>query len=93
MTNTVHGYIQITGYVNPDQLEIGVSVTVFGIGLGTFYGSFTDGIGINVDLFAVSGSVDFYVNTDSKELRVKIDLKVKFPPKELTTDVQVFSWA
>lgn len=67
----------MTGYVIKSTLEIGVEASVLGIKLGSFYGNLKDGIGIDVDLFLVKGSIKFYLR-NGNQLYVKLKLSVKF---------------
>ncbi|KAL2159034.1 hypothetical protein VTH06DRAFT_2793 [Thermothelomyces fergusii] len=71
------GPVTVTGYVDTDTWEIGVTVSVVGISLGTIYGNLQDGVGIKVDLFVAKGEIKFYLKNGS-ELWVHLDLKIIF---------------
>ena len=64
----------MTGYVDTSSKEIGVSVSVLGIDLGAFSGSFDSGIGIDVNLFLVKGKLNFVV--EDSTLYFIYDVKV-----------------
>ncbi|KAL9598566.1 MAG: hypothetical protein Q9219_004397 [cf. Caloplaca sp. 3 TL-2023] len=71
------GPVKVSGYLELDKLELGVSVSIIGISLGNFYGSLQDGVGIDVGLFVVKGSIKFYLK-NGNELWVYLGLNVTF---------------
>ncbi|CRK12120.1 hypothetical protein HYQ45_015154 [Verticillium longisporum] len=71
------GFGPITGYVDTNTFEIGVSVSILGINVGNIFGNLKDGVGLNINLFLASGSIKFYLK-NGNELWVHLDIKVKF---------------
>ncbi|KAM0321789.1 hypothetical protein ACHAQA_009885 [Verticillium albo-atrum] len=67
----------VTGYVDTDSFEIGVSVSILGINVGNIFGNLKDGVGLDIDLFLAAGSIKFYLK-NGNELWVHLDIKVKF---------------
>jgi hypothetical protein len=60
-------------------MEIGIELAVIGISLGQVSGNLKDGIVFKVDLVAISGSVNIYLEGSSpKEVWVSWDLKIPF---------------
>ncbi|KAL2153772.1 hypothetical protein VTH82DRAFT_4927 [Thermothelomyces myriococcoides] len=60
------GPITVSGYVDTDTLGIGVSLSILGISIGTFHGNLKDGLGVDVNLFAVQGSLKFYLKNGNE---------------------------
>ncbi|EEY23466.1 hypothetical protein D7B24_006490 [Verticillium nonalfalfae] len=71
------GPVKITGYVDTNTFEIGVSVSILGINVGNIFGNLKDGVGLNINLFLASGSIKFYLK-NGNEVWVHLDIKVKF---------------
>ena len=61
-----------------------------GIGLGSFSGSFADGIGIDVNLFHATGSLLFAVG-EGNALYLLYDIDVSFDG-HFKDEVEVISW-
>lgn len=65
---------QVTGYLNNEDLSVGVGVSVVGINLGPVYGNVKDGIGLNADLFVVRGEIRFHQkNQNAFWVYLKVD--------------------
>ncbi|CAH0032817.1 unnamed protein product [Clonostachys rhizophaga] len=71
------GPVKITGYVDTNTFEIGVSVSILGINIGNIFGNLKDGVGVNIDLFLAKGSIKIYLK-NGNEVWVHLDVKVKF---------------
>ncbi|CAG9938631.1 unnamed protein product [Clonostachys rosea f. rosea IK726] len=71
------GPVKITGYVDTNTFEIGVSVSILGINVGNIFGNLKDGVGVKVDLFLAKGSIKIYLK-NGNEVWVHLDIKVKF---------------
>ncbi|CAI6079882.1 unnamed protein product [Clonostachys chloroleuca] len=71
------GPVKITGYVDTNTFEIGVSVSILGINIGNIFGNLKDGVGVKVDLFLAKGSIKIYLK-NGNEVWVHLDVKVKF---------------
>ncbi|VUC28272.1 unnamed protein product [Clonostachys rosea] len=71
------GPVKITGYVDTNTFEIGVSVSILGINIGNIFGNLKDGVGIKVDLFLAKGSIKIYLK-NGNEVWVHLDVSVKF---------------
>jgi hypothetical protein len=68
---------QMTGTVNTIKYTISVDITILGISLGVFHGDLKKGLGIKVNLVAVSGEAKFYLR-NGNEVWVWLELKVIF---------------
>ncbi|KAL4728763.1 hypothetical protein ACLX1H_003162 [Fusarium chlamydosporum] len=68
------GPIKITGYLDTDTYEIGVSISIVGINVGNIFGNLKDGVGLKVDLFVAKGEVKLYLK-NGNELWVHLDIK------------------
>ncbi|CAH0058548.1 unnamed protein product [Clonostachys solani] len=71
------GPVKITGYVDTNTFEIGVSVSILGINIGNIFGNLKDGVGVNIDLFLAKGSIKIYLK-NGNEVWVRLDVSVKF---------------
>ncbi|KAM3081194.1 hypothetical protein ACMFMG_005149 [Clarireedia jacksonii] len=68
---------RITGYVDTNTYEIGVSVSIIGITVGNIYGNLKDGVGLRINLFLVKGELKFYLK-NGNELWIRVDIDIKF---------------
>ncbi|KAK4508033.1 hypothetical protein PRZ48_001769 [Zasmidium cellare] len=71
------GPLEASGYIDTDSYGLGVEVSILGIELGNIYGNLKEGVGLDVDLFLVSGSIMFHL-LHSNQLWCKVRLSVKF---------------
>ncbi|CRK22314.1 hypothetical protein HYQ45_018626 [Verticillium longisporum] len=71
------GPIKISGYIDTDTFEIGISVSILGINVGNIYGNLKDGVGLNIDLFLAEGSIKLYLK-NGNEVWINVDVSVKF---------------
>ncbi|EGX93686.1 hypothetical protein CCM_01955 [Cordyceps militaris CM01] len=74
------GPVKVTGYVDTTNWEIGVTVSIMGIDLGTVYGNLRDGVVLNVDLFLAKGQVRFYLK-NGNEVWVHLSVEIRFDGK------------
>ncbi|RSL62704.1 hypothetical protein CEP53_004688 [Fusarium sp. AF-6] len=84
------GAIKITGYVDTNTYEIGVSISVVGINVGNIFGNIKDGIGVDINLYVAKGSLRLYLKNEN-ELWVHLDVSVTFGGS-FTGDHLVISW-
>jgi hypothetical protein len=68
---------QITGYVDTNTFEIGVSISIVGINVGNIFGNLKDGVGLDINLFVAKGSIRLYLK-NGNELWVHLDVSVTF---------------
>ncbi|KAM0321126.1 hypothetical protein ACHAPQ_009686 [Fusarium lateritium] len=71
------GPIKVTGYVDVDTFDIGVSVTVAGINLGNIFGSLKDGVVIKVDLLNAKGQINLYIKNGNRII-IRLDINITF---------------
>ncbi|KAH7264606.1 hypothetical protein FSOLCH5_009880 [Fusarium solani] len=71
------GPIKITGYVDTNTFEIGVSISIVGINVGNIFGNLKDGVGLDINLFVAKGSIRLYLK-NGNELWVHLDVSVTF---------------
>ncbi|CAJ0538541.1 Ff.00g066020.m01.CDS01 [Fusarium sp. VM40] len=71
------GPIKITGYVDTNTFEIGVSISIVGINVGNIFGNLKDGVGLKVNLFVAKGEIRIYLK-NGNEIWVHLDIKVTF---------------
>ncbi|KAM0184886.1 hypothetical protein ACHAPI_012331 [Fusarium lateritium] len=84
------GPIKVTGYLDTDTYELGVSVSVAGINLGNIFGNLKDGVGIKVNLFIAKGEIRFYLK-NGNELWIHLDIKITFDG-HYEGDYKIFSF-
>lgn len=77
ITLTLTDTIQITGYIDTNTYEIGVSISVAGINVGNIFGNLKDSVGLKVDLFVAKGEVRLYLK-HGNEIWVHLDIKITF---------------
>ncbi|KAK5674717.1 hypothetical protein LTS10_012453 [Elasticomyces elasticus] len=65
------GPINIMGYVDSIRLMAVVTLSVFGLTLGTFSGFLKDGLHVDFNLQAATGSITLYLKHSTAELRVR----------------------
>ncbi|KAK0946403.1 hypothetical protein LTR29_002165 [Friedmanniomyces endolithicus] len=65
------GPINIMGYVDSIRLLAVVTLSVFGLTLGTFTGVLKDGLHVDFHLQAATGSITLYLKHSTSELRVR----------------------
>ncbi|TKA83880.1 hypothetical protein B0A55_00127 [Friedmanniomyces simplex] len=65
------GPINIMGYVDSIRLLTVITLSVFGLTLGTFTGHLKDGLHVDFNLQAASGSITLYLKHSTSELRVR----------------------
>ena len=56
-------------------MEIGVTLTVFGMDLGHFYGNLTEGLVIKLNLVVINGEIQLYLQ-NLKDVWIKVDVNV-----------------
>jgi hypothetical protein len=66
-----------------------VTVSLLGIGLGTFYASFSQGVVLEVNLFLAKGTLRFYVQDSALLVDVNVSLTFDGGIKETYT---IYSW-
>ncbi|SPJ81873.1 uncharacterized protein FTOL_09278 [Fusarium torulosum] len=71
------GPIKITGYIDTNTYEIGVSISVAGINVGNIFGNLKDSVGLKVDLFVAKGEIRLYLK-HGNEIWVHLDIKITF---------------
>ncbi|KAL2677339.1 hypothetical protein Neosp_011108 [[Neocosmospora] mangrovei] len=71
------GPIKITGYVDTNTYEIGVSISIVGINVGNIFGNLKDGVGLDINLFVARGSIRLYLK-NGNELWVNLDVRITF---------------
>ncbi|EJP61944.1 uncharacterized protein BBA_09100 [Beauveria bassiana ARSEF 2860] len=71
------GPIRISGYVDTDKWETGLTVSVLGISIGPIHGDLKDRVVINVDFFLAKGNINLYLKNEN-EFWVHLDISVKF---------------
>ncbi|KAI8714866.1 hypothetical protein NCS52_01207500 [Fusarium sp. LHS14.1] len=71
------GPIKITGYVDTNTYEIGVSISIVGINVGNVFGNLKDGVGLDINLFVARGSIRLYLK-NGNELWVNLDVRITF---------------
>ncbi|KAH9998189.1 hypothetical protein F4779DRAFT_165915 [Xylariaceae sp. FL0662B] len=69
-----YGPISISGQIDTSTLSIQVSVSVFGINIGSFSGNLKDGVCINVNIIAAKGRVCIQLR-NGNEVWLTWDLK------------------
>ncbi|RSL52687.1 hypothetical protein CEP54_010769 [Fusarium duplospermum] len=84
------GAIKITGYVDTDTYEIGVSISVVGINVGNIFGNIKDGIGLDISLAVANGSLRLYLK-NGNELWVHLDVSVTFDGS-FSGDHKIIDW-
>ncbi|KAL6832277.1 hypothetical protein V8C40DRAFT_284188 [Trichoderma camerunense] len=84
------GPIKITGYIDTDTFEIGVTVSVAGITVGNIFGNLKDGVGLKIDLFVAKGEIRLYLK-NGNEVWVHYDLKISFDGS-YQGDAKIFSF-
>ncbi len=72
-----------------DKQEFTVTASFLGIGLGTFYATFSQGVKLNINLLLASGDLRFYV-ADSA-LLVDVDAKITFDGS-INETYTIYSW-
>ncbi|KAE8395888.1 hypothetical protein BDV23DRAFT_178453 [Aspergillus alliaceus] len=80
-----------TGWVDTETLDIGVTVSIWGISIGTFYGNMGNlGLKVNVNLTGATGWVMFYSkNRTTAWVRISLDLKAF---GDYMDDFQTLEW-
>ncbi|KAF8538095.1 hypothetical protein BDD12DRAFT_742571, partial [Trichophaea hybrida] len=71
------GPVTVEGYVDTSSFEIGVTISVAGIKIGTFFGNLKVGLVIKIDLFVAQGQIKFYLK-NGNEVWVFLEVKIKF---------------
>lgn len=69
------GPILVEGYIDIEQLEIGVDLKVFGFDIGQFYGNLNEGLVIKLDLIVARGEIKFYLK-NGNEVWIKVDVNI-----------------
>lgn len=85
-----YGPLSVDFRVDFQKKEFAVSASIMGIGLGTFYGSFTRGIELKVNLLLAKGSLRFYVKNSALWVRIDVDIKFDGGYHE---DKKIYGWA
>ncbi|OBS23070.1 hypothetical protein FPOA_03633 [Fusarium poae] len=71
------GPINLSGYVNTNTYEIGVSPTINQVNAGNIYGNLKDGVNLKINLFTTKGQLRLYLK-NGNELWVHPDIKITF---------------
>ncbi|KAJ1325307.1 hypothetical protein MN608_10019 [Microdochium nivale] len=71
------GPVKVSGYLDTNTLEVGLSISVAGISLGNIYGNLKDGVGVKVNLLVAKGEIRFYLK-NGNELWVHLEIKIIF---------------
>ncbi|KAJ0159799.1 hypothetical protein CTA2_9092 [Colletotrichum tanaceti] len=71
------GPVKVTGYVDTDTFEIGLTVSIAGITVGDIFGNLKDGVGLKIDLLAAKGEIRFYLK-NGNEVWIHLDVKIVF---------------
>ncbi|KAK1983800.1 hypothetical protein LZ30DRAFT_465226 [Colletotrichum cereale] len=71
------GPVKVTGYVDTNTFEIGVSISIVGINVGNIYGNLKDGVGLKINLLAAKGEIRFYLK-NGNEIWIHLDVKIVF---------------
>lgn len=79
------------GYVDIEEREIVVNVTVAGVSIGTYRGSFDSGISFDLNLLVAKGHVRLYI--EDKALYLDFSIKITFDGKYEKDHVKLFGWA
>ncbi|KAH8780075.1 hypothetical protein F5883DRAFT_517030 [Diaporthe sp. PMI_573] len=74
------GPVKVTGYVDTNTFEVGLTISIAGINVGNIYGNLNDGVGLKVDLLVASGEIRFYLK-NGNEVWVHLDVKIVFDGK------------
>ncbi|KAM0540705.1 hypothetical protein ACHAO7_010991 [Fusarium culmorum] len=75
--NWYFGPIWLTGYVDKNTLDVGISPVITGINAGNITGSLKDGVAVNVDLTTTKGETRLYLK-NGNEVWVDLNLKIFF---------------
>ena len=68
---------QIKGYIDAITYELGVEIQLMGIQFGEFYGTLREGLRIEIEVSAVSGTLQFYLE-NGNEAWINQDFAVRF---------------
>ncbi|KXJ87350.1 hypothetical protein Micbo1qcDRAFT_208361 [Microdochium bolleyi] len=71
------GPVKVSGYIDTNTLEVGLTVSVAGISLGNIFGNLKDGVGIKVNLLIAKGEIRFYLK-NGNEVWIHLDIKIVF---------------
>ncbi|KAJ5266483.1 hypothetical protein N7478_009291 [Penicillium angulare] len=71
------GPIRVDGYFDTNTFEIGPSVSVVGIDIGTIYGNLKDGTAVRFNLGVANGEIRFYLK-NGNQVWTYLDTKVTF---------------
>ncbi|KXJ88050.1 hypothetical protein Micbo1qcDRAFT_178685 [Microdochium bolleyi] len=72
-----HGPVKITGYINTDTFELGLSPVIAGISTGNVYGDLRQNVELRINLATTQGTTRFYLK-NGNELWISVDVKVNF---------------
>ncbi|QPC69360.1 hypothetical protein HYE68_000112 [Fusarium pseudograminearum] len=71
------GPLWLTGYVDENTLDVGISPVITGINAGNITGNLKDGVAVNVDLTTTKGETRLYLK-NGNEVWVGLNLKIVF---------------
>ncbi|PTD02140.1 hypothetical protein FCULG_00012138 [Fusarium culmorum] len=71
------GPIWLTGYVDKNTLDVGISPVITGINAGNITGNLKDGVAVNVDLTTTKGETRLYLK-NGNEVWVDLNLNIFF---------------
>ncbi|KGQ04073.1 hypothetical protein BBAD15_g10692 [Beauveria bassiana D1-5] len=60
------GPIRISGYVDTDKWETGLTISVLGISIGPIHGDLKDGVVVKVDSFLAKGNINLYLKNGNE---------------------------
>ncbi|WQF90320.1 hypothetical protein CDEST_15334 [Colletotrichum destructivum] len=71
------GPVKITGYIDTNTFEVGLTISIVGINVGNIFGNLKDGVGLKINLLAATGEIRFYLK-NGNEVWVHLDVKIVF---------------
>ncbi|OBR01992.1 hypothetical protein CH63R_14564 [Colletotrichum higginsianum IMI 349063] len=71
------GPVKITGYVDTNTFEVGLTISIVGINVGNIFGNLKDGVGLKINLLAATGEIRLYLK-NGNEVWVHLDVKIVF---------------
>ncbi|KAJ5737150.1 uncharacterized protein N7483_002275 [Penicillium malachiteum] len=82
--------IGVKGYIDLDTSVISITVSAFGVNLGTFTGDLKNGIKIDINVGLASGYLKSHI--EGSTLYLDVDINVIFGPHYDQDHIKVFSW-
>ncbi|KAK1465071.1 hypothetical protein CPAR01_07107 [Colletotrichum paranaense] len=71
------GPVKISGYVDTNTFEVGLTVSIAGINIGNIFGNLKDGVGLKINLLAAKGEIRVYLK-NGNEVWIHLDVKIVF---------------